>query len=142
MVEINCKNFEAFIQSNFVPLKNKISQKNRNKLTTKDFQEVFNTDDAGKAKNLIYIWTTEKKIPRLKGKSNIIYIGQTKTSLKRRHTPTSKLKATSKANKQKYNDIIEMYGDITVQYIKKEKFDPNNKKSLLEIERPLHNPIY
>ena len=76
----------------------------------------------------------KKKIPRLKGESDIVYIGQTSKSLSKRHASSSKIKATSKANKQKYNDIVTSYGEITIYYMKQEDFNTHEKLSLREIE--------
>ena len=133
-MNIDCSNFKNFISKSFIKLPNKINFKiGRTILSVEDFNAVTSSSEARKAKNVIYIWQTEKPIPRLKGESNIIYIGQTKRSIFARHG-NSKIKATSEANVQKYNDIVKMYGAITISYIKLDDFDPKNKSNLLEAE--------
>jgi hypothetical protein len=123
---VDKNNYDEFCKNYFTVLPNKISVKNEELfLTIDDFNEVTNTKEAKQARNIIYIWRTEKKIPRLKGSSNIVYIGQTKKSFFSRHGHSS-LKASSKANKQKYNDIVQIYGPMTVSYIKLDDFLPNS----------------
>ena len=46
-------------------------------LAEESFKNVFDCDMARKHKNIVYVWRAEKKIKRLKGESDIIYIGQT-----------------------------------------------------------------
>lgn len=135
-MKIDYKNYETFIEESFKVLTNKIQlPNNKDSLTADCFNDVFKSDEAAEAKNIIYIWHAKNKIPRLKGESDIIYIGQTSQTLRKRHAPSSKLKALSKANRQKYKDILELYGgEITVSYISKDNFDPTGKLSLLKIE--------
>ena len=117
-------NFDAFAIANFINLPNEINIKSGNQsLTVEDFNEVTNTEEAKNTKNIIYIWRSKKDIPRLKGQSNILYIGQTSKSFFARHG-SSNIKVSTKANKQKYNDIVEMYGPITISYINAKDFDP------------------
>ena len=133
-MNITYENYDSFFKSHFKCLPNKIDiQKNNMKLVEEDFKKVFHTREARNAKNVIYIWRCEKKIPRLKGKSNIIYIGQTSKSLFSRHG-SARIKVNSKANKQKYNDIIEQYGPITISYIELEAFGPIDTTTLLTAE--------
>jgi hypothetical protein len=133
-MRIDHTNFKGFIAKSFIQLPNEINFKNsKTTLSVEDFNRVTSTDEAKNAKNVIYIWQARNTIPRLKGKSNIIYIGQTKRSIFARHG-NSKIKATSEANTQKYNDIVRMYGAITISYIKLDDFDPENKSNLLNAE--------
>lgn len=55
-----------------------------------------------------------KKIPRLNGFSDILYIGQTKQSFKNRYLKYAKHEASTKANKLKYQTIIDNYGAISI----------------------------
>ncbi|WP_373020114.1 hypothetical protein, partial [Thiomicrorhabdus sp.] len=63
---------------------------------------------------VLYVFLSQKPVPRLLGQSNILYIGQTKGSFKARRFKEAKLHATSKANSQKYAAIIDNYGPITI----------------------------
>ena len=133
-MNITYENYDRFIISQFQHLPNQIDIKENNmKLTAKDFDEVFHTVEARNAKNVIYIWRCERKIPRLKGKSNIVYIGQTSKSLFSRHG-SANTKANSKANKQKYNDIVEQYGPIRISYIELDAFGTTDDTTLLTAE--------
>lgn len=80
---------------------------------------------------------TENNIPRLKGSSRIVYIGQTEKSLYTRHHSSSKIKAESKANSQKYNDIVNLYGPMSVYFLERTKLSPSNELSLLDLEGQL-----
>ena len=133
---INSKNYLKFIKNNFTCITQSIRKAN-NELTANDFKNVFDSIQAKKSKDIIYIFMSKKKIPRLKGASKIIYIGQTKRTLHKRHSSSSNLKASSLANKQKYNDIIDNYGEIQVYYIERTKFNPiehHQQLSLQQIE--------
>ncbi len=83
-------------------------------LSVESFKSVYNSDKAATEKNILYIYLTEKPIPRLVGESNIAYIGQTKRSFKGRRSGDAILHATSKANSLKYGAMIEKYGPIRV----------------------------
>lgn len=128
---INAKNYNQFALDNFKAIPYEIEISGEEKcLVEADFNNIFHSEEAKIAKNVIYIWRTKNKIPRLEGESNIIYIGQTSKSLYTRHGK-SKIKAESEANKQKYNHIVNKYGAITVSYIELKAFD---NSSLLKAE--------
>lgn len=78
------------------------------------FRRVYGSEHAKKAKNIAYLFRSEKNVSRLKGESNIIYIGQTKDSFNKRYHPYAKLHATSEANSLKFSHIIENYGPISI----------------------------
>jgi hypothetical protein len=103
------------------------------KVTVENFKAVYNSPFAKKHKNIVYILQAEKKIPRLIGESNIIYIGQTKTSFKSRYSSSAKLHATSKANSLKFKSIIEQYGPISISVHHFSRFG----KSLIQAEGQL-----
>jgi hypothetical protein len=133
-MKIDCTNFKKFIHEYFIKLPNEINfQAGKEKLLREDFDVVTSSNEAKKAKNVIYIWRTKTPIPRLKGKCDIIYIGQTKRSIFSRHG-NSRVKASSEANSQKYNDIVNLYGALTISYINVDDFDPENKTNLLKAE--------
>jgi len=129
---VDKNNYNQFCLEHFKNLPNEISIKEgNNKLNVKDFNLVTKSTEAQQAKNIIYIWRTRNGIPRLKGCSNIVYIGQTERSFFSRHG-NSKIKAESEANSQKYNDIVNIYGPLSVSYIELEKFDSST--TLLKAE--------
>jgi len=142
-VIINSDNYNQFALDNFkvIPYDIKFSDDanlpdDKRCLTESDFNLVFHSKEARSAKNVIYIWRTKSNISRLRGESNIIYVGQTSKSLYTRHG-SAKVKAESEANKQKYNDIVRLYGAITVSYIELKAFnnpEDKNKSSLLKAE--------
>lgn len=78
------------------------------------FKRVYGDDSAGIEKNIVYVLRTEKPIPRLKGESDVVYIGQTKGTFRQRYLPSAKLHATSKANRLKFGYIVENYGSIRI----------------------------
>jgi hypothetical protein len=80
------------------------------------FRSVYGAELAGKTKNIVYMLRCERNISRLKGESNILYIGQTKHSFSKRYYPHAKLHATSKANKLKFEHIINHYGPISISF--------------------------
>jgi len=79
------------------------------------FKALFSQKKARDASGVVYIWTTVRPIPRLSGRSPILYIGKTNTSLFRRHAQYANKEATN-SNWHRYEHIIREYGPITVLY--------------------------
>jgi hypothetical protein len=84
------------------------------RVTEENFKTVYDSESARQYKNIVYLYRSEKKIPRLVGESDIIYIGQTKTSFKTRYSRYAKLHATSKANSLKFEEIVKQYESISI----------------------------
>ncbi|WP_122209010.1 hypothetical protein [Pseudomonas viridiflava] len=80
------------------------------------FRKVYGSGSAKKTKNIVYLFRSEKNVRRLKGESNILYIGQTKHSFGNRYYPFASLHATSKANRMKFEHIIDEYGAISISF--------------------------
>ena len=114
------KNIEVF----FEKIEGKIE-----KVEELEFSKVFGSESASKNKNIVYLWRCENNIKRLKGESDIIYIGQTKQSFKNRYLTYAKKEATTKANKLKYEAIIEQYGAISIYVCDFSIFGDNLLKS-------------
>ncbi|KZY38608.1 hypothetical protein [Oleiphilus sp. HI0128] len=83
-------------------------------ITKDSFELVYGSAEASKYKEIVYIWAASKEIPRLSGKSRILYIGQTKNSIKSRYYKYANLHSTSKANNLKFNHIVSKYGPISI----------------------------
>ena len=77
------------------------------------FMRVFGDAEAGIEKNIVYVFRTEKPIPRVKGESDIVYIGETKGTFRKRYLVNAK-RFTSKLNSMKYQHILETYGPIRI----------------------------
>lgn len=82
--------------------------------TEESFRKVYESDCASRYESIVYIFQSEHYFNRLKGESNILYIGQTKRTFKSRYAPYSKHHANSKANQLKFKYIIENFGPISV----------------------------
>ena len=100
------------------------------KVDIQEFQKVFGSALAEKSRNIVYVWLSESPVPRLAGESRILYIGQTKRSLKERHYRHAATETSSKANRLKYELILKKYGPIGVAVCPYEVFGP----TLLEAE--------
>ena len=79
------------------------------------FRRMFTSKDASAAVNVVYTWRTGDSIPRLRGKSDIIYIGKTKSSLRQRHGRYAAVEG-SDLNWKRYEHILKTYGPIWVEY--------------------------
>ncbi|WP_155956177.1 hypothetical protein [Pseudomonas sp. RL] len=117
---IDKTNFYTAIEDLFIPFPEKITC-----VSEEGFRRVYDSEHAKEAKNIVYLFRCEKKISRLKGESNIIYIGQTKHSFYKRYHPHAKLHATSPANSLKFSHIIENYGPISISTCSFLKFGEN-----------------
>ncbi|WP_447928642.1 hypothetical protein [Vreelandella sp. EE27] len=102
-------------------------------VTMDAFQAVYGSPEASRTKGIVYVFLSAQPIPRLMGESRVIYIGQTKRSFRKRYLQHSKLHASSKANKLKFEAIVSNYGPITIAISSFEKFG----SSLLEAEGQL-----
>lgn len=81
-----------------------------------EFLKVFGSEEAKKAKSVVYFFLSEKPVPRINGESNILYIGRTSLSLhKRYHRYSGKL--TSGRNGIFYKHILENFGKISFGYV-------------------------
>jgi hypothetical protein len=82
----------------------------------KQFRNLFSLPDARKYSGVVYVWYTHDGIPRMKGKSNIVYIGKTKNTLFDRHHRYAELEGSG-INIARYAHIIHNYGPIKVKFI-------------------------
>jgi hypothetical protein len=71
-----------------------------------------------KDEGIIYIWKTEKKIPRVCGESDILYIGKTKQSLNSRYNNTKSLDIEKQYFENVYKSVIKQYGAISIEVVK------------------------
>ena len=104
--------------------------------TLQQFRQVFSSQEARDAKNVLYVFVCEKKIPRVKGKSNIIYIGKTKQTLRKRYMQYV-VAFYSGENSPLYRYIITHYGGIEIAY---KPF--GTAESLKQAETELLNDYY
>ena len=93
---------------------------------TDEFKELFGSDEAKQAKNVVYFFKSQKPIPRVKDKSDILYIGKTNQSLHKRYYRYSK-KLASNRNGNFYRYIIENFGGLSIGYIKVD--DPKSSEA-------------
>ena len=88
----------------------------RNQEDFKDqFQRAFSCSEARDERGVVYLWCTVKPIPRLKSRSNVVYIGKTSNTLFERHHEYASVEA-AEDNWRRYEHIIVIYGAISVRY--------------------------
>lgn len=78
------------------------------------FRKAYGSECARKHRNIVYMYRSEQKVPRLKGESDILYIGQTEGSFRLRYFRYAKHHTSSPANKDKYEHILKTYGAISI----------------------------
>lgn len=81
----------------------------------REFKKLFGQPDARGGNGIVYVWHTALPVPRLRGTSNIVYIGQTIRNLGDRYLEYVR-KETSGGNWQRYEHIVKNYGPIRVSY--------------------------
>lgn len=79
-----------------------------------NFRKAYDSGCAKDHQNIVYMLRSEQKVARLKGESDILYIGQTEKSFRSRYSRYAKKHTTTHANKQKYQHILEAYGSISI----------------------------
>jgi hypothetical protein len=82
----------------------------------REFRQVFGSQEAKNASNVLYAFVCEKKIPRVKSESNVIYIGKTKQNLSSRYLKYAET-FRSNENWDFYSHIIAYYGPIRIAYL-------------------------
>jgi hypothetical protein len=82
----------------------------------REFRQVFSSQEAKNASNVVYVFVCEKKIPRVKSESSVVYIGKTKQTLKQRWLRYAKV-FTSDFNLAFFSYILEHYGEIRIAYL-------------------------
>ena len=90
------------------------------------FQQLFDCSEARNASNVLYAFVCERKIPRVKSESNVVYIGQTKQNLRARYLKYAEA-FCSGVNSPLYNYVITHYGGIRIAY---RTIDSTNLKQL------------
>jgi hypothetical protein len=79
------------------------------------FKNFLLSDIASNTKSIIYLWKTERPIPRVQGESNIIYIGQTKNTFNKRYNNSKSLNIEKIYFEKYYKKLIDIYGSISVE---------------------------
>ena len=81
----------------------------------RQFKGIFSCQRARAIKEVVYVWVTEKRIPRLRGESNIIYFGQTIHTLYDRHYRYASTEGNP-YNWHRYEHIIKIFGPIKIYF--------------------------
>ena len=100
------------------------------------FRQVFSSQEAKDASNVVYAFVCEKKIRRLKSESTVVYIGQTKQNLSSRYMKYGQAFCSGE-NSPLYRYIIAHYGGIKIAYL-----PFGTAKSLKQAETELLNDYY
>ncbi len=79
----------------------------------KQFKEMCHCKTATSERSIVYVWYTTKTIPRLKGCSDIVYIGKTQNSFKERHLRYAQIEGTDN-NWKRYQYIMKKFGPINI----------------------------
>lgn len=124
-----------FFQSCSV-LPGSIQSHKSNKDYVREFRQLFDSQEARNVSNVLYAFICEKKIPRVKSESNVIYIGKTKQNLSRRYLSFAQ-KFCSRDNWHFYRHIIEHYGPVRIACL-----TIDTAQSLKQAETELLNDYY
>lgn len=89
------------------------------------FKEILKQDECNNINNIVYFWRVEKPFQRVKGKSNIVYIGQTKRTLAARYSNSQAFKIETSYFDSFYKFVIAEYGALSIEIIQTD----NVKKS-------------
>ncbi|MGF1841608.1 MULTISPECIES: hypothetical protein [Vibrio] len=80
------------------------------------FKDLFGSSEASNAKSVIYFFRSVRPVPRLRGESDILYIGKTKQSIKGRYLQYAKHLATGSSGCF-YRYIIDNYGGLRLGFV-------------------------
>ena len=85
-----------------------------------EFKELFGSEEAKKDSGIVYFFLSKNPIPRVRGESNILYIGKTNQSLNKRYFRYSDKLASNRSG-DFYKYIIEEFGGISIGYLSTDK---------------------
>jgi len=88
-------------------------------LTEEEFREQFRfvlqRSECTSIENIVYFWKSEKPIPRVRGESNILYIGRTSRSLNGRYGSKKDFEIEVAYFNRFYRHIIQKYGTVFLE---------------------------
>jgi hypothetical protein len=116
----------------FASNRDEFEEKLRNYLQRDEFKSI---------KGIVYFWRVDKKIKRIKGESNILYIGKTTQTLRQRYLNRKSLEIELKCFDRFYKYVMKEYGSITIEIkscvdTKHEELVEINKYSESHLEYP------
>lgn len=114
-----------------------IKSHNSNENFLREFKQLFGSQEAKNTGSVLYAFFCEKKIPRVKGDSNVIYIGKTKQLLEGRYWCSWTEGRWSDAAREFFNYVIKHYGPVRLAYLV-----INEAQSLKEAESDLLKNYY
>ena len=117
-------------------LPNSIQSHKSKKYCLREFRQVFSSQEAKDAKNVLYVFVCEKKIPRVKSESAVIYIGKTKQTLSERYIPYAEAFCSGE-NSPLYSYVIAHYDSIRIAYL-----PVGTAQTLKQAESELLNDYY
>jgi len=94
----------------------------------RQYRDLFRQEKARNATRVIYIWSTQTPIPRVRGGSNVVYIGKTIGRLSARYLEWIG-DQTSGDNWLRSRHIIRVYGPMIVCFAK--HHDPKQAETML-----------
>lgn len=112
---MNLNSFDEIISKGFIKLPLMITATIPGEFK-KQFIYILDTEDARQKQGIVYVWLTEKPIPRTRGESRVLYIGKTVRTLRKRYQNNYIDKETSENNDSnwiRWPYIIGHYGPIT-----------------------------
>ena len=80
------------------------------------FRELLSSPEASNVKGIVYFFRSVQPVPRLRGESDILYIGKTTQTIKARYFQYAKHLASG-SNGSFYRYIIDNYGGLRLGYI-------------------------
>ena len=81
-----------------------------------EFKQIFDSQQAKNASNVLYVFVCEKKIPRVKSKSSVVYIGKTEQNLRSRWLKYGE-RLCSDYNWPFFSYVIAHYGKIKIAFL-------------------------
>lgn len=103
--------------------------------TQEDFEEqlkaIIASEDAKKI-SIVYIWKVEKQIPRVNGKSNVVYIGMSENSFADRYSTSNAKRDEAYNFRVLYKELIALYGPITIEIKQVDKPKEVEEQDLLD----------
>ncbi len=79
------------------------------------YRRFFRQEQARNSGRVVYVWSTQRTIPRLRNKSNVMYIGHVVRNLSVRYLEWIGTE-TAGAKWERYRHIIETFGPIVLSF--------------------------
>lgn len=112
---MNCLDLLRILDKSVAELGSPIDASTREEFK-RQFQDASSSPNARNLLGIVYVWSTRDPIPRMKGRSDVLYVGQTIQTFFDRHHRYAEVESSG-YNWKRYEHAIKLYGSISFRCV-------------------------